>query len=344
VIKWKIAILGLGRIGLRHLEAIQRCDEEFELVAICDNDEARLDASGCSSNVKKFNCLGAMLTSGVELDYVAVCTPSGLHAEHTIRIANAGVSVITEKPMATRWNDARQMIEVCDSAGVNLYIVKQNRLNPTLQLLKRAVGENRFGKIHLVQSNVFWTRPQSYYDQAEWRGTWEFDGGALMNQASHYVDLLDWLVGPVEFVNACSTTFRKIEVEDTAVVNLGWRNGALGSMAVTMLTFPENLEGSITILGEKGSVIIGGIALNQLIRWDFQSETDYDADVAGVSYAAASVYGNGHFSYYSEIIKAHSGLPHSLATGRDGLRTMELLVAAYLSAREKKTIYLPLEL
>jgi predicted dehydrogenase len=141
-------------------------------------------------------------------------------------------------------------------------VVKQNRRNTTLQLLKRAVTEKRFGKIHMVHLNVFWTRPQAYYDQGNgWRGTWEFDGGAFMNQASHYVDLLDWLIGPVEKVQAMMSTTRDIEVEDTGVLNVKWRNGALGSVSVTMLTYPENLEGSITILGEKGTIRIGGVAV-----------------------------------------------------------------------------------
>ena len=162
------------------------------------------------------------------------------------------------------------MVRACDEAGVRLFVVKQNRRNRTLQLLKQAVSKGRFGRIYMVNVNVFWSRPQSYYDSADWRGTWEFDGGAFMNQASHYVDLLDWLIGPVESVMAYTGTLaRNIEVEDTGVAALKWRNGAMGSVNVTMLTWPKNLEGSITILGEKGSVRVGGVAVNQIEHWQF---------------------------------------------------------------------------
>ena len=152
--------------------------------------------------------------------------------------------------MATRWADGKRMVEACDAANVRLFVVKQNRRNATLQLLKAAVEQKRFGRIYMVNLNVFWSRPQSYYDGARWRGTWEFDGGALMNQASHYVDLVDWLIGPVESVQAYTATLaRDIQVEDTAVVGIRWRSGALGSINVTMLTYPKNYEGSIRCSG-----------------------------------------------------------------------------------------------
>ncbi len=169
------------------------------------------------------------------------------------------------------------MVRACDDAGVRLFVVKQNRRNRTLQLLKRAVSQERFGRIYMVTVNVFWTRPQSYYDSAAWRGTWEFDGGAFMNQASHYVDLLDWLIGPVESVMAYTGTLaRNIEVEDTGVAALKWRNGAMGSINVTMLTYPKNLEGSITILGEKGTVRVGGVAVNEIQHWEFDEPDPMD--------------------------------------------------------------------
>ena len=174
--------------------------------------------------------------------------------------------------MATRWKDGVAMVKACDEAGVNLFVVKQNRFNSTLHQ-KRQLQAGRFGKLAMVSVNVFWQRPQSYYDKDNWRGTWEFDGGALMNQASHYVDLLDWLVGPVESLSASIATLgRAIEVEDTAAMQLRWRNGALGTMAVTMLTYPKNLEGSITLLGETGTVKIGGPAVNKIEHWDFAGE------------------------------------------------------------------------
>ena len=251
---------------------------------------------------------------------------------------------MTEKPMATRWKDGMRMVRACDEAGVRLLVVKQNRRNSTLQLLKRAIEEKRFGRIHMVHLNVFWTRPQEYYDQAKWRGTWELDGGAFMNQASHYVDLIDWLIGPVDSVQAMNGTLgRDIEVEDTGVMNIRWRTGALGSMSVTMLTYPKNLEGSITILGESGTVRVGGVAVNDIQHWEFADEKEYDKDVLTANYETTSVYGFGHPLYYKNVIDVLRGEAEPETDGREGLKSLEILIAAYLSARDGKTVSLPLE-
>jgi len=261
-----------------------------------------------------------------------------------VQCAEAGVHVLTEKPMATRWSDGVRMVKACDAANVRLFVVKQNRRNSTLQLLKRAVEEKRFGRIHMVHLNVFWTRPQEYYDSAKWRGTWELDGGAFMNQASHYVDLLEWLIGPIASVQAMTGTLdRDIEVEDTGVLNVRWRNGGLGSMAVTMLTYPKNMEGSITILGEKGTVRVGGVAVNDIQHWEFADEQDYDANIASANYQTTSVYGFGHPLYYRNVVDVLRGDAEPEVDGREGLKSLELLIAAYLSARDGCTINLPLE-
>jgi len=223
-------------------------------------------------------------------------------------------------------------------------VVKQNRRNATLQLLKNAINEKRFGKIYLVNINVFWTRPQEYYDQDAWRGTWEFDGGALMNQASHYIDLLDWLIGPVASVQAMTETLaRDIEVEDTAVMNVKWRSGAVGSMNVTMLTYPKNLEGSITIIGEKGTAKIGGVAVNEVLHWEFEEATEADKTIGDASYETTSVYGFGHPLYYENVIQVMRGEVKPETDGREGLHSLELLIAAYLSSRDGKQVSLPLE-
>jgi UDP-N-acetyl-2-amino-2-deoxyglucuronate dehydrogenase len=278
-----------------------------------------------------------------DLDLVVICTPSGTHADQTELCAKYSVNVMTEKPMATRWSDGVRMVKACDNAGIRLFVVKQNRRNSTLQLLKRAVTEGRFGKIHMVHLNVFWTRPQEYYDQAPWRGTWEFDGGAFMNQASHYVDLLEWIIGPIDKVQAMMSTTRDIEVEDTGVLNVKWRNGALGSMSVTMLTYPKNLEGSITILGEKGTVRVGGVAVNDIQHWEFDEPKDYDDEVKEANYQTTSVYGFGHPLYYNNVIKVLRGNAEPETDGREGLKSLEVLIAAYLSSRDGNTISLPLE-
>jgi UDP-N-acetyl-2-amino-2-deoxyglucuronate dehydrogenase len=245
--------------------------------------------------------------------------------------------------MATRWQDGLDMVRACDEAGVRLFVVKQNRRNRTLQLLKQATGQGRFGRIYMVSVNVFWSRPQSYYDSAPWRGTWEFDGGAFMNQASHYIDLLDWLIGPVESVMAYTGTLaRNIEVEDTGVAALKWRNGAMGSVNVTMLTYPRNFEGSITILGEKGSVRVGGVAVNEIQHWSFDQAHAMDSEVADASYQTTSVYGHGHPLYYDNVIRTLRGEAEPDSDGREGLKSLELLIAMYLSARDGKRVSLPL--
>jgi len=339
----RVAIVGCGRISKNHFGSIEQHVNDIELVAVCDLDATALAQHAEKYAVPGYRDLEEMLQKE-QLDLVVLCTPSGIHPDQAVLAAKYNVHVMTEKPMATRWGDGVRMVKACDEAGVHLFVVKQNRRNTTLQLLKRAVTEKRFGKIHMVHLNVFWTRPQSYYDQGNgWRGTWEFDGGAFMNQASHYVDLLDWLIGPVEKVQAMMSTTRDIEVEDTGVLNVKWRNGALGSMSVTMLTYPKNLEGSITILGEKGTVRVGGVAVNDIQLWEFDEPKDYDAEIKTANYETTSVYGFGHPRYYENVIEVLRGRAEPETDGREGLKSLELLIAAYLAARDGKTVSLPLE-
>jgi UDP-N-acetyl-2-amino-2-deoxyglucuronate dehydrogenase len=341
--KLRFALVGCGRISGKHIEALAAHADRAELVGVCDPDPVALERAADGAGVEGYRSLDTLLNHS-DADVVVLATPSGLHAEQGIRVAQAGRHVVTEKPMATRWHDGRQLVRACDSAGVHLFVVKQNRCNPTLGLLKRAVENKRFGRIYMVNSNVFWQRPQEYYDSARWRGTWEFDGGALMNQASHYVDLLDWLIGPVGSVHAFTATLaRNIQVEDTGVVNIKWRSGALGSINVTMLTYPKNLEGSITIIGEKGTVRLGGVALNEILHWEFAEPHEDDARVCEASYATSSVYGIGHPLYYNNMIKALRGEARPDTDGREGLRSLELLIGIYLSARDGRVVSLPLE-
>lgn len=341
--KIKCALIGCGRIANKHFEAITTHHKSLNLVAVCDTKIALAKEAALKYNCQAFDSLKSLLKE-TDAELIILCTPSGLHACQTILCAQAGKHVMTEKPMATRWQDGIKMVKVCDDAGVELFVVKQNRRNTTLQLLKKAIEKKRFGKIYLVQVNVFWTRPQAYYDQAKWRGTWEFDGGALMNQASHYIDLLDWLIGPVKSIQSMIATLeRDIEVEDTAVMNVKWRSGALGSVSVTMLTYPKNLEGSITILGEKGTVKIGGMAVNEIEHWEFESSDPDDNKIKEASYETTSVYGFGHPAYYNNVIETLRGSASAETNGREGLRSLELLIAAYLSARDGQKISLPLE-
>jgi UDP-N-acetyl-2-amino-2-deoxyglucuronate dehydrogenase len=341
--KIRFALVGCGRIAANHFNAIGEHASRCELVGVCDINPAALSAAAALTGARPYRSLAEMLARS-DADAVIIATPSGLHPEQAIQIAAGGRHVITEKPMATRWEDGKRMVAACDAAGVRMFVVKQNRRNATLQLLKRAVDKKRFGRIYMVNLNVFWTRPDAYYNSAKWRGTWEYDGGAFMNQASHYVDLIDWIVGPVESLQAYTATLaRDIEVEDTGVISLRWRNGALGSMNVTMLTYPRNLEGSITILGETGTVRIGGVAVNEVQQWDFAQSDEDDLLVREASYQTTSVYGFGHPLYYDNVIKVLRGEAEPETDGREGLKSLEVLVAAYMSARDGKRVALPLE-
>lgn len=278
-----------------------------------------------------------------DLDVVAICTPSGLHPQQAIEAAKAGKHVVSEKPMAISLKGCDEMISACDDHGVELFVVKQNRLNATMQLLKAAVDKGRFGKIYGAYCNVFWQRPQAYYDMAKWRGTWEFDGGAFMNQASHYVDSLHWLIGEVDSVMAMTGTLgRKIEAEDSGSVVMRFRNGAIGSMNVSMLTYPKNLEGSVTILGEKGTVKLGGVAINQFEKWEFEDYDDDDKLITETNYQPPNVYGFGHTAYYDNVIKVLQGHDDAKTDGRSGRKSLELILAIYKSAKEGKRVALPL--
>ena len=341
--KVRFAVVGCGRIAANHFGSIESHKERCEVVDVCDVAPDALAAAVTRTGARGHHNLTDLLAV-TTADCVVLTTPSGLHPSQAIETAKSERHVMTEKPMATRWKDGLAMVEACDHAGVQMFVVKQNRRNATLQLLKKAVEARRFGRIYSVAINVFWTRPQEYYDSAKWRGTWEFDGGAFMNQASHYIDLLDWLIGPVESVMAYTGTLaRSIDVEDTGVAALRWRSGAMGTLNVTMLTYPKNLEGSITILGEKGTVKVGGLAVNEIQHWEFSEPLPEDADIAKANYQTTSVYGFGHPLYYDNVIKTLRGEAQAETDGREGLKSLEMLIALYMSARDGRRIALPLE-
>ncbi len=341
--KIRFALVGCGRIAKNHFAALKSHADRAELVGVCDIDPEIRERCAEETGATAYASLEEM-TEKSGADVIVLTTPSGLHAAQAIHVASMGKHVVTEKPMATRWQDGLEMVKACDQAGVRLFVVKQNRRNATLQLVKRAVEQKRFGRIFMVNINVFWTRPQEYYDSAAWRGTWEYDGGALMNQASHYVDLLDWLVGPIQSLHAYTATLaRNIEVEDTGVLAVRWRCGALGSMNVTLLTYPKNLEGSLTIIGEKGTVRVGGLAVNEIQHWEFEEPHDDDLKVKDATYTTTSVYGFGHPLYYDNVIKVLRGEAEPETDGREGLRSLETIVAAYRSARDGKVVALPLD-
>lgn len=339
----RLALVGCGRISERHFEAIA-AHPELGLTAVSDVIQERARVAGEVWGVPAFGSYADML-SKTEADACVICTPSGLHSRHGIEAAEHGLHVICEKPMATRLEEADALVRACDLNGVLLFVVKQNRLNPGIQLLKRAIDRGRFGRIYLANTTVRWHRPQSYYDMAPWRGTWEFDGGAFMNQASHYVDMIQWLVGPVDSVSAKTATLaRRIESEDTGVALLRFRNGALGTIEVTMLTYPRNLEGSITVLGEKGTVKVGGTALSRIEHWEFAEYDDDDREAAAQRLAPnpLSVYGSGHGPYYENVARVLSGHAAPGTDGREGRKSLELILGIYESARTGQEVHLPL--
>ncbi len=340
--KIRFGLIGCGRISANHVRAFQDHAGDCELAAVCDTVQERAEATARSCGVEPYTDCARMLERD-DIDAVSICTPSGLHPAHGILAARAGKHVVSEKPMAISLDSCDELIHACDQNGVRLFVVKQNRLNTTMQLLKRAVDKGRFGRIYGAYVNVFWQRPQAYYDLAKWRGTWEFDGGAFMNQASHYVDTIHWLIGEVESVMAVTGTLgRKIEAEDSGSAVLKFRNGAIGAINVSMLVYPKNMEGSITVIGEKGTVKLGGVAINRFEKWDFAEYDDDDKLVMEANYEPPNVYGFGHTAYYRNVLDVLKGRSEPETDGRSGRKSLELILAIYKSAREGTRVALPL--
>lgn len=339
--EFRVGLVGCGRISKSHFDAIGKV-RGLMVTAVCDSDESRARAAGDALNVPWFSQYATMLEKA-DVDVVAICTPSGLHSQQGVLAAAAGKHVVTEKPMSITLEQADALVQACDVAGVQLFVVKQNRLNPSVQLLKRAVDKGRFGKIYLVNATVRWNRPQDYYDSAAWRGTWEFDGGAFMNQASHYVDLVQWLIGPVESVMAkTATQARRIETEDSGVAVLRFRNGAIGVIEVSVLTYPRNWEGSIAIMGERGSAKIGGTAVNRVDHWVFADYDDDDKLIDATATTPPSVYGFGHEGYYRNVLAVLRGEAQPETDGRAGRKSLELILGIYESAKTGRDVPLPL--
>lgn len=338
----KFGVVGCGRISKRHLDLLGgKQIKGAELVAICDNNPIRLEAARQRYNVPAYASLQEMLADK-SIDVVTVLTPSGMHAEHAIAAANAGKHVIVEKPMALRLEDADAMIAACDRARVKLFVVKQNRLNVPVVKAREALNAGRFGKLILGTVRVRWRRDQSYYDQDSWRGTWAQDGGVLANQASHHVDLLEYFMGDVISVHArASRTLVNIEAEDTAIATLQFANGALGIIEATNATRPRDLEGSLSILGEGGTVVIGGFAVNQMVTWDFVEPLPGDEMVLEkFSVNPPNVYGYGHQAYYEHVIDCLTNDTAALVDGLEGRRSLELITALYESIETGKDVTL----
>ncbi len=337
----RFAIVGCGRISAFHVEALAASHDEARLAAVCDVVEERARATARrAGDIPWFTDYRKMLAQG-GFDVVSVCTPSGLHPEHATLAAEAGFHVVSEKPIGIALEPVDRLIETCERLDRRLFVVLQNRLNPTIQLLRHAVDKGRFGKLCMVQSNVFWTRPQDYYDQSPWRGTWALDGGAFLNQASHYVDLVQWLGGDVAEVAALTgTRARKIEAEDAGAAVLRFKSGAIATIAVSMLVYPKNFEGSITLMGLRGTARVGGIALNRVEQWDFDQYQDEDRGILESGYTPPTVYGHGHGGYYRNVIDVLRGRDQARTDGREGRKSLELILAIYQAAREGRRVTL----
>lgn len=329
------ALVGCGRIARRHADILAGGQVEgARLAGVCDINGARARAFGERHGVPWFTDMDAMMTELADrIQVVSVLSPSGMHARHAITLAAHGKHIVVEKPMALTLADADAMIRACDLAGVKLFVVKQNRYNLPVRKLREAVEAGRFGKVVLATVRVRWCRTQEYYDQDAWRGTWAQDGGVFSNQASHHVDLLEWMVGDVESVFAKSATaLVDIEAEDTGVVLVKFRNGALGIIEATTATRPVDLEGSISILGERGSVEIGGFAVNQMKVWNFAERLPED-DLVLTEFREnpPNVYGFGHARYLQHVVDCVVRGSPALVDGLEGRKSLELISAIYES-------------
>ena len=338
----RFALVGCGRIAKRHAELLGSGQiAHAQLAAVCDVVRAKAQGVGERFSIPYFEDMHAMMQA-VRPDVVVVLTESGRHAEHVLELARYGRDIVVEKPMALTLDDADAMIRACDGAGVRLFVVKQNRFNVPVMKLREALEKGRFGRLVLGTVRVRWCRTQAYYDQDPWRGTWALDGGVLSNQASHHVDLLEWMMGDVDTVFARSATaLVKIEAEDTAVVVLRFRSGALGIIEATTAARPTDLEGSISLLGELGSVEIGGFAVNEIRVWKFVQPDAQDAKVmSDYSVNPPNVYGFGHQAYYEHVIDCIRNDKQQLVDGLEGRKSLELISAIYESIETGKEVQL----
>jgi len=338
------ALVGCGRIAQRYLTLFRDGGVPgAALVAVADPDEKRRAHAVSMTGARGYADLHTMMQAeGNGIDVVCVLTPSGLHPEHVVALSAYGKHIVVEKPMALDVRDAQMMIDRCSAAGVRLFIVKQNRFNVPVVKLRGALEEGRFGRLVMGSVRVRWSRDQAYFDQDAWRGTWSYDGGVFMNQASHHVDLLTWMLGePVRVWATARRALVDIETEDTGVAVITFANGAIGVVEATNATRPKDLEGSLSLLGSGGTVVIGGFAVNRLETWRFTEALAEDASILeNFSENPPDVYGYGHARYLAHIVEAvRTGAP-ALVEGAEGLRSLKLINAIYESMATGREISL----
>ncbi len=328
-----VALVGCGRVCLKHADILS--DNKIKglnLKAVVDKDILKAKLIGTKYSIPFYSDMNKMMSSE-DIDIISVLTESGSHASIVLSLSKYKKHIIVEKPMALKLSDADLMIEECDKMGIRLFVVKQNRYNLPILKLREALEAGRFGKIFLGTVRVRWCRTQKYYDQDDWRGTWSMDGGVLTNQASHHIDMLLWMLGEVESVYGMSSTASvNIEAEDTAVVTLKFKSGALGIIEATTATRPCDLEGSISVLGDKGTVEVGGFAMNKIKIWQFSEEKETDKEVLrSFNENPPNVYGFGHKRFYENVYKSIKNNDSFLIDGLSGRKSLEVINAIYES-------------
>ncbi len=335
----RFAFLGCGAISKKHAESLRRIDDA-ELVAVCDRDKEAARIRAEEYGARAYDDPRRMIEAE-EVDVLSILTPSGAHAGQVLDLVDTGVHFVVEKPMALRLEKADQIIRACAERDVHLFVVQQNRFNPPIQALKKALDDGRFGKLVLGTVRVRWCRTQDYYDAKDWRGTWALDGGVATNQASHHIDMLEWLMGRVESVMAMTETrLANIEAEDTACALLRFTSGALGVIEATTATRPKDLEGSLSILGERGAVEVGGFFMNELKTWQFAEPRPEDETIFETHGANPDLFAWNHTEYLKDVVKAIRTNTKGLVEGLEGRRSLELITAIYESAETGQEVRL----
>ncbi len=333
----RFALLGCGAIANKHAAALSYLDD-VELVAVSDLNQEAAEAFAAKHGIRSYQDPRQMIEEN-DIDIVSVLTPSGFHAQNILELVDCGTHFVVEKPMALRLDDADRIIRACAVQDTKVFVVQQNRFNPPVQALKAALDAGRFGKMVLGSVRVHWCRRQPYYDSKKWRGTWALDGGVTSNQASHHIDMLEWIMGEVVSVMAMTETrLAKIEVEDTACALLRFASGALGVIQATTATRPNDLEGSLTVLGEKASVEIGGFFMNKLQTWQFAEPTPSDETIFETHGSNPDIFAWNHAEYLKNVVRAIQSNSRGLVEGLDGRRSLELITAIYESAETGREV------
>ncbi|OEF96887.1 Gfo/Idh/MocA family protein [Desulfuribacillus alkaliarsenatis] len=332
------AVVGCGHIAKKHIQAINNIDNA-KVEALCDVNEERIKEFSHLCDAKGYQSLSELFRAHPRIDVVNICTPSGLHKDLTIQAAEAGKHIIVEKPIALTLTDANEMIEACKQNNVKLAVVHPNRFRPAVIELTKAFSKGLFGKISHANSTVRWNRNQEYYDQAAWRGTKAMDGGVLMNQAIHNLDLLLWFMGPIEEIKAYTTTrLRNIESEDVGVAIIKFANGALGVVEAATTIYPENYEESLSIFGETGSAVLSGKTANWIKHFQFQ-QLDTETSKQVVDKIDKDPYGTpGHQMIIQDMIESIKENRDPIVSGEQGREALKLVLAICQAAEEDNSV------